>query len=310
MSVFSQRQLGKTDLRVSPLGIGGGGGISNEDLLYAFEQGINYFFFSSDLHHHVYQHSVNALKKLCGRRSSVREKVVLATVTYVNHPQRALSAVADQIAELGIDYIDVFHWGGITDSDTMLPLLKRANQLKDGGSVAKKLREIQAEHMMEASETLLSRGLVRYVGASFHSYKMARAWMKNLDVLMLRYNICRTEAEDYIMPFLVEQKEQNPGIVVFNSMHEGTYAFDHRMNRYAQDSWLPTMTDNYRFALSQPWVDVVLTGVQNRQEVDSALAAMKKGPLSEQECALMRHYGQLHLKASFEQRALLDSAIG
>lgn len=27
------------------------GGISSEDTLYAFDQGMNYFFFSSDLHH-------------------------------------------------------------------------------------------------------------------------------------------------------------------------------------------------------------------------------------------------------------------
>lgn len=38
------RKLGRTDLTVSCLGLGGGGGISSEDTLYAFDQGINYFF--------------------------------------------------------------------------------------------------------------------------------------------------------------------------------------------------------------------------------------------------------------------------
>lgn len=77
------RKLGRTDLTVSCLGIGGGGSFSSEDTLYAFEQGINYFFYSSDLHHFLYSSMSEALRELCGRGSSVREKVVLATVTYV-----------------------------------------------------------------------------------------------------------------------------------------------------------------------------------------------------------------------------------
>ena len=40
------RKLGRTDLTVSCLGIGGGGGISSKDTLYAFNKGINFFFYS------------------------------------------------------------------------------------------------------------------------------------------------------------------------------------------------------------------------------------------------------------------------
>ena len=77
------RKLGRTDLTVSCLGLGGGGSISSEDTLYAFDRGINYFFYSSDLHHYIYSPMSGALRQLCGRGSSVREKVVLATVTYI-----------------------------------------------------------------------------------------------------------------------------------------------------------------------------------------------------------------------------------
>lgn len=74
------RKLGRTDLTVSCLGLGGGGSISSEDTLYAFDQGINYFFYSSDLHHYIYSSMAGALRQMCGRGSLVREKVVLATV--------------------------------------------------------------------------------------------------------------------------------------------------------------------------------------------------------------------------------------
>ena len=120
------RKLGKTDLIVSCLGLGGGGGISSEDTLYAFEKGINYFFYSSDLHHYIYSSMSRAIRQMCQRGSSVREKVVLATVTYIKKPDMALAALLDQFGELGIDYIDIFFWGWI-DADDHLTFQKCLN---------------------------------------------------------------------------------------------------------------------------------------------------------------------------------------
>lgn len=58
---------------------------------------------TSDLHHYIYSSMSGALLNLCGRRSSVREKVVLATVTYIKSPEMAIAALLDQFEELGID---------------------------------------------------------------------------------------------------------------------------------------------------------------------------------------------------------------
>ena len=132
MSGFSRRRLGKTALQVSPLGIGGGGGIESNDLLYAFERGINYFFFSSDLHHMRYQRSANALRTLCGKGSSVRDQVVLATVSYIDDPAKLIAAMMDQFEELGIDHIDVFHWGWILADHDIDALLSSAKEAQEG----------------------------------------------------------------------------------------------------------------------------------------------------------------------------------
>ncbi|HET8846197.1 MAG TPA: hypothetical protein VFN35_32345 [Ktedonobacteraceae bacterium] len=113
MSGFTMRQLGKTALQVSPLGIGGGNGLQAADLLYAFERDINYFFFSSDLHHFEYSRSTPALRQLCAHGSSLRDQAVLATVSYINDPDKLMGILLDQFVELGVDYIDVFHWGWI-----------------------------------------------------------------------------------------------------------------------------------------------------------------------------------------------------
>src|SRR5205823_3441887 len=125
--------LGRTGLTVSPLGIGGGSGLSSADTLYAFDRGVNYFFFSTDLHHSVYQASAAALKTLCGRGSRTRSQVVLATASYINDPEKMMAVMVDQFGELGIDYIDVFHWGWITDHTESDRLFACASTLKEAG---------------------------------------------------------------------------------------------------------------------------------------------------------------------------------
>lgn len=301
MSGFSMRYLGKTDLLVSPLGIGCGSGIASQDLLYAFDRGVNYFFFSSDLHHFLYRRSAEALHTLCKQGSAVREKVILATVTYVRHPDQILGVLFDQFAELGVDYIDVFHWGWITDADDLLPFLKLGRQLKQATFaqviqpmmqmlVAKS--QIWEKQAQVINEELLKRGLVRYIGASFHSRTLARRWMNDLDILMLRYNMAHLGVEQEIVPFLSEEKKRNPGIVVFNVAHPTLNLLYGSSANSSPDHPIPSVPTCYRFALSQPWVDVVLAGPSNREEIDSALAALEQGPLSVQECEAIRGYGK------------------
>jgi aryl-alcohol dehydrogenase-like predicted oxidoreductase len=300
MGSFAMRRLGKTDLQVSPLGIGGGNGISSPDLLYAFEHGINYFFFSSDLHHFSYRRSVDAIRTLCRQGSTVRDQVVLATVSYLNDPEKLPAILSDQFGELGIEYIDVFHWGWMVDDREMLALLKKTHQLKGESVFVKQMRQLQIvtqrqqEQAEAINEGLLQRGLVRYVGTSFHSRAAARRWMRNLDVMMLRYNIARRDIEEDIVPFLYGEKERDPGIVVFNVAHEGQYHFHIPPPGYPSGGYVPSIPDCYRFALSNSWVDLVLTGPRNRKEIDLALSAIEQGPLSGDEKEALCRYGAFY----------------
>ena len=293
MPGFSRRTLGRTGLEVSPIGIGGGSMISSEDLLYAFERGVNYYFFSSDMHHFFYRRSVDALRSLCGRGSAVREKVVLATVSYVNDPEKIPGVLVDQFTELDIDYIDVFHWGWITDSSDCASLFEASASLKQDGEMAEWLRSM-FPRAAEVNEELRRRGLVRFVGASFHSRAAARRSIGSpLDVLMLRYNVAHLGAEADVFPGLSGDKRKDPGIVAFNVGHEGPRYLHTAPPNYPPGYPVPTIPDCYRFALSNPFVDVVLTGVKDRAELDAALASLEKGPLSERELRFMRKYGTL-----------------
>lgn len=218
------RKLGRTDLTVSCLGIGGGGQISSEDTLYAFDRGINYFFYSSDLHHYLYSSMSDALRQLCGRKSSVRDRVVLATVTYIKNPEAALSALYDQFTELGIDYVDVFFWGwiGTTDADVFENCLQISPDLRGANSPYQRM----LERMFGVSERLKQSGAVRYIGASFHDLNLAQQWLNSplLDVVMVRHNVAHRSAQSQIFQQLDPVDPTRSGIVTFKSVGSHTGA--------------------------------------------------------------------------------------
>jgi len=288
------RKLGRTDLTVSCLGLGGGGSISSEDTLYAFDRGINYFFYSSDLHHYIYSPMSGALRQLCGRGSSVREKVVLATVTYIKSPEMALAALLDQFVELGIDYIDVLFWGwiGSNDGSALQDCLQLAPDLRGANSVYQRT----IERMFGTSERLKKMGAVRYIGASFHDVNLAQQWSHSplLDVVMVRHNVAHRSAQSQVFNHLDAQDSSRPGIVTFKSTGSHTGALWNAPDGLPEACWRPTVPDLYRYSLSQNCVDVCLTGLTCREEVDAAISGVGQGKLTSAELNYLNLYGDLH----------------
>ncbi|URD48504.1 aldo/keto reductase [Chroococcidiopsis sp. CCNUC1] len=288
------RKLGRTNLTVSCLGLGGGGGISSEDTLYAFDRGINYFFYSNDLHHYIYSSMSGALRQLCGRGSAVREKVVLATVTYIKSPEMALAALFDQFEELGIDYIDVLFWGWIGSNDGLA--LQDCLQLSPDLRGANSVYQRTIERMFGTSERLKKMGAVRYIGASFHDINLAQQWLHSplLDVVMVRHNVAHRSAQNQVFNQLDTQEPQRPGIVTFKSTGSHTGVLWDAPLNLPQGCWRPTVPDLYRYSLSQNCVDVCLTGLTRREEVDAAIAGVQQGKLTPAEIDYLNLYGDLH----------------
>ncbi|WP_414530585.1 aldo/keto reductase [Nodularia chucula] len=294
LSLPFYRQLGRTNLTVSCLGLGGGLGISSEDTLYAFDQGINYFFYSSDLHHYIYSSMSGALRQLCGRGSSVREKVVLAAVTYIKSPEMAIAALLDQFVELQIDYIDVLFWGwiGSNDGQALQDCLQLSPDLRGANSVYQRT----IERMFGTSERLKKMGAVRYIGASFHDVNLASSWLNSplLDVVMVRHNVAHRSAQESVFNQLDSQDSQRPGIVTFKSTgsHSG-FLLETPFN-LPERCWRPSVPDLYRYSLSQNSVDVCLTGLRCREEIDAAIAGVQRGNLTTDELHYLNLYGDLH----------------
>ncbi|OUL25707.1 aldo/keto reductase [Nostoc sp. 106C] len=288
------RKLGRTDLTVSCLGLGGGGHISSEDTHYAFDQGINYFFYSSDLHHHIYSSMAGALRQLCGRSSAKREQVILATVTYIKSPEMAIAALFDQFVDLQIDYIDVFFWGwiGVKDGSALQDCLQLSPDLRGPNSVYQR----SIEKMLGISERLKKMGAVRYIGASFHDLNLAQQWSNSplLDVVMVRHNVAHRSAQSQVFDRLDPQDPHRPGIVTFKSTGSHTGVLWDAPQSLPAGCWQPSVPDLYRYSLSQNCVDVCLAGWRYREEIDAAIAGIQKGKLSPAEIDYLNLYGDLH----------------
>jgi predicted aldo/keto reductase-like oxidoreductase len=288
------RKLGRTDLTVSCLGLGGGGHISSRDTLYAFDKGINYFFYSSDLHHLLYSSMANALRKLCGRSSSLREQVVLATVTYmVKTPEAILASLLDQFIDLKMDYIDIFFWGWI-DNDNAASF-ERCMGASDDLRGSNSYYQRAIETMFYTSERMKKMGIVRYIGASFHSLNLAQQWLNSplLDVVMVRHNIAYRGAQKNVLAHLNPQDPHRSGITTFKSTGMGTHLWKIPAG-LPENCWQPSVPDLYRYSLSQNCVDVALAGWTRRRHIDEAIACIQKGKMTPTEIDYLNLYGDLH----------------
>jgi aryl-alcohol dehydrogenase-like predicted oxidoreductase len=135
---------------------------------------------------------------------------------------------------------------------------------------------------------LQSRGLARHLGLSTHQRPLAAqlASIETFGALHIRYNAEHRGAERDVFPRLPESNR--PGIVSFTATSWGRL-LDRK--RAPQGEPVPTAADCYRFVLSNPAVDVCLTGPSNREHVMQSLEALDRGPMPPEEIAWMGRVG-------------------
>jgi aryl-alcohol dehydrogenase-like predicted oxidoreductase len=164
---------------------------------------------------------------------------------------------------LGTDYLDVLQ----------LYWLGKMSRYSDG--------------MVEELVRLRESGKVRALAVSIHDRPRAGRLAQDspLDALMIRYNAAHPGAEIDVFPHLARR---HPAVVAYT-------ATSWRKLLKAPRGWTgPAMTagDCYRFCLSSPHVDVVLTGPKDVKELRENLAALERGPLSAEEERRMREFGR------------------
>jgi aryl-alcohol dehydrogenase-like predicted oxidoreductase len=256
MTEFGARTLGRTGRVVGPLGLGSSYGLSGLDVERAFDRGVNFFLWGS-------RRRADFGKGLREVARKDRARATIAIQTYSRAAWLMPFSVDRALRALNTDYVDVLclAWWS-----TLPP-----------------------ERLIERALTLQAKGKVRSLMVSCHARPMFESFVRDdrYDSLMVRYNAAHPGPERDVFPY-VDAAPSRLGVVAFTATRWGTL-LDPRYT--PPDEPRPGAGDCYRFALSNPTVDVCLSGPKNREELDIALDAIRLGPMAEDELAWMRRVG-------------------
>ena len=195
-------------------------------------------------------------------QSGKRERLIIAMHSYGHNALINKQFLIKSLKQLGVDYIDVMLLGYYS--------------WKPGKSV------------LHSAMKLKEKGLVRYIGMTGHSRKVIAGLIQDqlLDIYHIRYNAVHTGAEKDIFPVMPEINK--PGIVSFTATRWG-----HLLNpKKMPEGEAPLKaSDCYRFVLSNPHVDVCLTGTKTPEQMRENLNTIELGPLTNEEMERIRRIG-------------------
>ncbi|MCP4217101.1 MAG: hypothetical protein GY765_20810, partial [bacterium] len=139
---------------------------------------------------------------------------------------------------------------------------------------------------------LKEQGKIKYIALSGHNRKLfgklAADPQSPIDIFMCRYNAVHRGAEKDIFPYLAEEKSGRPGLTTYTTtcwrklldskkMPEGEVPVD--------------PADCYRFALSNPYVDLAMCGPNSVEQMEQCAKALELGPLSDEEMTRIKRIG-------------------
>ena len=259
MNFHEPAVLGRTGLKVGRLGIASGYGAPTAAIEEAFDRGCNYLTWGTVIKGYS-AHMRQALKNIVAKGQ--RDRLVLATFTYAHNNFLTERLLVRGLKSAGLDHSDVLILGYFSR--------RPSRRLIDG---AMRMKE---------------KGLIRFIGLSSHNRKLLGELAKTgeFDVMHLRYNAAHRGAETEIFPFL--EGERRPGIVSFTATRWGKLLDPKKMPPGEKP---PTAVDCYRFVLSNPAVDVCISGAKTAEQMHANLAGLDAGPMSDAELARMRRIG-------------------
>lgn len=255
---FTHRHLACVNKPVYRLGLACNYGIDARGMDAAFERGVNYVYWTRARTSHL----VPTLKAALAKD---RERYVLVGATTFGYFGFNVRAACERVLkQLGTEYLDVL----------ILSWLGTTSAYSDG--------------TVEAMAKLKAEGKVRAFGTSIHDRPRAGKLAEDsaIDLFMLRYNAAHPGAERDVFPHL---EKRHPAVVAYTATSWRKLLKKPR----SWDGAPMTAGDCYRFCLSSPHVDVVLTGPASEAQLDENARALETGALSSDEDAWMRRFGQV-----------------
>jgi aryl-alcohol dehydrogenase-like predicted oxidoreductase len=273
---WNKTTLGRTGLSVSALGLASSFGVGSPDVEAAFERGINYFYWGS------YRRAgfARGVRNLVPKH---RDEMVLVVQSYTRVAGLMKRSLESALRKLNTDHTDVLLLGW--------------------------WNELPPERILDAARELRERGRCKHLMISCHHRPAFELYAKHADIgaVMVRYNAAHPGAETEVFPKLGENP---PGVVSYTATRWGDLI---NQSLTPAGELTPRASDCYRFALSHPRVNVCLAGTANRAELDEALTALDRGPMSDDELAWMKRVGaqvRKHVRPNSAALAVLDRVMG
>ncbi len=250
--------LGGSGIRTRRMGLGADHGLPARAIEWAFERGINYFYWGT-------RRTAGMKKAIRTLAPAHREQMVIALQTYDVTGYAMGHTFRRGLRQLGLDHADVLILG------------------KRDGPVSRRIED--------AALALKDAGLVKHLCISAHdrgAYAMHLA-RGIYDLIMVRYNCAHPGAEQDVFPLLETDAASRPGVIAYNATRWG-HLFD--------PAWVPDGERTpdpvhlYRHALSHPAVDMVLTAPETQQQLEANLSTLEQGALNADESAWLARVGQ------------------
>lgn len=254
---WDKRAFGATGLQVSGLGLGSSYGLGADDVERAYERGVNLMFWGARRRDGF----GDGVKRIAAKD---REGVVIAVQSYTRVASLMRTSTECALRTLGVDHVDMLclaWWDEVPPQR----IIDAALKLKDEGKVGHLL--ISCHHRPSFDQMIQVPGL---------------------EAIMLRYNAAHPGAEQdvFAQPAFTAG---NPGVLAFTATRWGSLL---NPKLVPDGEPTPRASDCYRFALSNPHVHATLAGPKNGEELDEAMAALDRGPLTDDEMAWMRRVGK------------------
>ena len=250
---LERRELGRTGMQSSRLGIGSTFDAPAKAIEDAFHRGINFLYWGTVRQPEFARAMVNLAK-------DHRDELILTIQSYSKEPDTIEDEVAEALKTAGLESFDFLLLGSRS--------------------------EAPGEAYMEVFERMRERGMVRFLSLSSHNRpflpELLAEYQKGespYDYLMLRYNAVHRGAEKDVFPF-VPQRPDRPAIVAYTATRWG-HLLDPSKMPPGEDPL--SASDCYRYSLSHSAVDMVLCGPANAEQMNEAIAALESGPLEPEE---------------------------
>ncbi len=255
LSYMERRILGRTGLEAGRLGMSASYGVPAAAVERAFESGVNYLYWGS-FRKGAFGQALRNLKPQ-------RDRMVLVLQSYSRIAALMSPSVEIALRRLNFEFADVLLlglWG-----------------------------HKPPPRILDAARKLRACGLIRHIAISTHHRPLVSELAADPDVgiLHVRYNAVHKGAEREVFP-LLQPNANRPGLVAFTAT-SWRQLMDAK--RTPPGERVPTATDCYRFVLSNPSVDICMTGPSTAAQAAEALRATELGPMSSDELAWMRRVG-------------------